>query len=501
MATSRVCVGLAVNAGSRSAGAGRDHGRHRAGADLQPAPATSTAGVNPCAIPVGALRPTDEGGTTPCRLRHHPPGFLTPAAGRAPVLISGTAYLTSGARRAESALPHPATAEDEEAAVPDVSTDEQLRMSGLASDALSMFRVIAYFDGLGESAANADALVRSAALLAECPVGARWASGTVIRYGALGDLLDENFPSTPTSAEPAVWLERAAAEHPLDSLLLDRLQHALRVAAPRSAGGPRLGHPALLEVVLSDKERREDRVRAVGLLGLDTNREVRALALSTTSSKAALDLVARSCPGRLVHSVAVGNVTAVLLQDDSDDSELAEDLHAAIAAEHPVALSGTGGLRGPWVGIGGRMSVYAAPASWKQARRALRFASSTRYGRRAVSYGGLGSLELLAELPLKRLLNDPDAARINAIATSPGGAQEVATLEAYCVFGSLRRTAEEMHVHHSTVAARLAHLEAVMGWDLADPMDRFKATLVLMVRRVTLSSTELASSAVFGETF
>ncbi|MEU5851332.1 PucR family transcriptional regulator [Saccharopolyspora shandongensis] len=377
-------------------------------------------------------------------------------------------------------------------------------MSELASDALSVFRVISYFDALSESAANADAIVRSAALLAECPVGAQWASGPVIRYGALGDLLDESRLATPTAADPAVWLERtAAAEHPLDSLVRDRLQHALRVAAQRSAvpAGPRLGHPALLEVVLSDKERREDRVRAVGLLGLDATRQVRAMAVSTASSKAAVELVARSCPGRIVHSVAVGNLTAMLLQDDCDDRRLADDLHAAIVAEHPMALGCADGNRGPWVGIGERMSVYAAPASWKQARRALRFASSTGYGRRAVSYGRLGSLELLAELPLKRLLNDPDAARINAIATSPTGEQEVATLEAYCVFGSLRRTAEEMHVHHSTVAARLAHLEAQMGWDLADPMDRFKATLVLMVRRVTLSSTELAASEVFGETF
>lgn len=380
--------------------------------------------------------------------------------------------------------------------------DEQLRMSELASDALSMFRVISYFDALSESGANADALVRSAALFAECPVGAQWASGTVIRYGPLGDLLDESRPATSTTSEPAIWLERdGTAEHPLDSLLLDRLQHALRLAVPRSAGGPRLGHPALLEVVLSDKERRADRVRAVGLLGLDATREVRAIALSATSSKAAVELIARSCPGRLVHSVAVGNLTAVLLQDDCDDRRLADDLHTAFVAEHPMALSGTGGVRGPWVGIGDRMSVYAAPASWKQACRALRFASSTGHGRRAVSYGGLGSLELLTELPLKRLLNDPDAARINAIATSPAGEQEVATLEAYCVFGSLRRTAEELHVHHSTVAARLAHLEAEMGWDLADPMDRFKATLVLMVRRVTLSSTELAASEAFGEPF
>ncbi|NKZ80391.1 PucR family transcriptional regulator, partial [Rhodococcus hoagii] len=77
----------------------------------------------------------------------------------------------------------------------------------------------------------------------------------------------------------------------------------------------------------------------------------------------------------------------------------------------------------------------------------------------------------------------------------------VATLEAFCVFGSLRRTAAELHVHHSTVAARLAHLEEEMGWNLEDSMDRFTATLVLMIRRMALSSTELAASEVFGSGF
>ena len=61
-----------------------------------------------------------------------------------------------------------------------------------------------------------------------------------------------------------MWLERAAGEHPLDSVLMDRLRHTVRVAA---AAGPRMGDPALLEVVLSGEERREDRVRAVGCWG------------------------------------------------------------------------------------------------------------------------------------------------------------------------------------------------------------------------------------------
>jgi hypothetical protein len=72
---------------------------------------------------------------------------------------------------------------------------------------------------------------------------------------------------------------------------------------------------------------------------------------------------------------------------------------------------------------------------------------------------------------------------------------QVETAEAFCVFGSLRRTAEELHLHHSTVAARLARIEAELGWDLDDPLDRFSATLVLMVRRIALSSAELTAAS------
>ncbi|WP_175420629.1 PucR family transcriptional regulator [Rhodococcus sp. SGAir0479] len=372
-------------------------------------------------------------------------------------------------------------------------------MSELGSDSVSVLRIIACFDELGESAANADTVVRAAALLAECPVGAAWASGTVIGYDALGDPHGDLHPAQPSPQDPTVWLQRDGAERPLDSVLLDRLRHTLRVAAARSATADelRMGDPGLLEVVLSDKERREDRVRAVSLLGLDPARELRVLAVSSGASAATVEVISQTCAGRLVRSLDVGQLTAILLQDNADSRGLADDLHAAIVGAYPTPAPD----RGPWVGIGERMSVYAAPTSWKQARRALRFASSTGYGRRAVAYGRLGSLDLLAELPLERLLNDRDVARINAIAASAGGAQEVATLEAFCVFGSLRRTAAELHVHHSTVAARLAHLGAEMGWDLEDSMDRFMATLVLMIRRMALSSTELAASEVFGPGF
>ncbi|MFE7110961.1 PucR family transcriptional regulator [Streptomyces sp. NPDC057575] len=185
------------------------------------------------------------------------------------------------------------------------------------------------------------------------------------------------------------------------------------------------------------------------------------------------------------------------VQAPFESRRLCDVLHAAIVAEHPASQRPSGG-RGPWVGIGERVGVHAAPTSWIQARRALRFASSTVYGRRAVEFGRLGPLDLLADVPLERLLENRGVVRINALAASASGAQDVDTLEAFCVYGSLRRTAAELHVHHSMVASRLAHVEAETDWNLGDSIDRFTATLVLMLRRMALSSAELAASEIVG---
>ncbi|MGW1847993.1 PucR family transcriptional regulator [Streptomyces sp. NPDC001966] len=374
-------------------------------------------------------------------------------------------------------------------------------MSELGADPASMMQIISYFDELGESAADADTVVRSAAVLAECSVGSRWPSGAVIRYSALGDLLDSRGPHGPMTQDLdlKVWIERTGADHALDPVLLDRLRHTLRMVNLTSVSRAdlRLGDPAMIEVILSDKERREDRVRAVELLGLDPGKDLRVLAIYAEDAGPVVELLERTCPGRFVRSVTIGNLTVILMQAPYGSRRLCDALHAAIVDEHPASQRSSGG-RGPWIGIGERVSAHAAPTSWMQARRALRFASSTVYGRRAVAFGRLGPLDLLADVPLERLLETRGVARINALAASASGAQDVDTLEAFCVYGSLRRTAAELHVHHSTVASRLTHVEAEMDWDLGDSIDRFMATLVLMLRRMALSSAELAASEVAG---
>lgn len=366
---------------------------------------------------------------------------------------------------------------------------EPVRLSQLGAGPEAVLAIVGYFDGLDEASANVDTVLRSAALAAEAPVGARWAAGTVIRYDGAGrlDPAGELPAAPPSAAEPTVWVERAGDPHPLDAVLIDRVRHLLRMAATRIGVPVRLGDPGLLAVVLSETEPRAARVRAVRLLGLDETRQVRVIAVSPAD---ALPVIAAELPELSVHSRITETAAALLCYAGEDIRALSDRLDAAITGAFPPPLP-TGAGRGLWVGIGAATSVFAAAGSWQQAQRALRFASSTGFGRRAVAYERLSALELLAELPLARVLGHPDIARINRIASSPSGALEVDTAEAFCVLGSLRRAATQLHLHHSTVAARLAHIEAAMGWDFGDPIDRFMATLLLVIRRVCLSSAEL----------
>ncbi|MBU3064243.1 helix-turn-helix domain-containing protein [Nocardia sp. NEAU-G5] len=362
-------------------------------------------------------------------------------------------------------------------------------MSVLGADAASVLRVVEYFDRCDESAANADAVIRAAALLAECVAGAAWSSGTTIRYDAAGRLLSGGAAPPPEAigADPAVWLERAGLAHPLDAVLLERLRHCLRVAARPSAGSLRLDDPALLEVVLSEREPRADRVRAMRLLGIDPARAVRVLAVAGQCTAEAVRIIGERAP--VLRSGVIGTTTAVLIGDAGAVRELSDGLNSAVVQAFPSSRLGAAG---PWVGMGERAGALAAATSWEQARRALRFASSTWHGRRVIAFDRLGSLDLLADLPVHRLLGTRDVVRVNEFAATEAGAAAVDTLEAFCVFGSLRRTATELHLHHSTVAARIAQVEAALGWDVDNAVDRFTATLVLTVRRIAMSSAELA---------
>lgn len=282
------------------------------------------------------------------------------------------------------------------------------------------------------------------------------------------------------------WVERDGIAEATDPEVLERLRQALRASAQASAT-LHIDDPALLEVVLSDKANRADRTRAVRLLGLDDSKELRVAAVSGQVDPRRV--FARVLPDQTLRTASIGRVTAVVFQGSENTRGLSDRLDAAVVALFPAAPHAEAG---PWIGIGSAVNVLAAPTSWEQAQHALRFASSTGFGRRAIAYERLSTLQVLADIPADKVRQVVDLVHINEIAASPAGALEIDTLEAFCQYGSLRRTAAELHLHHSTVAARIAHIEERMSWDLDNPLDRFLATLVLMLRRIALSTAELS---------
>ena len=439
-----------------------------------------------------------------------------------------------------------------------------LRLSALDADAEAAVRVIAYFDRLVESGASTREAVRATAALAECVVGWADAGGATFRVAPDGTDLPTEAPGAPSKSVPVehgagsagqaadgagpsgrgaaarVWLERSGGSAPLDDLVLERLALTARLlgTARLRTPAPSLADPALVELVLAEREAHEDRARAVHLLGLAAARPVRVLAVRTTPGQDPVaTAVAVVCRGHAdthrhhpVRVAAIGEVAAVLLQPPAGAEPELPALRAAVAG-----LAGRGTPSGPSTpsgpttranggrvartpgraiptrpnravparpgtpavpgrnavaaaALGGAVPPLEARRSWLQARLALRFATPGAAQGAFVDHDTLGTLALLAEVPAQRLRTDPDVLALDALAATRAGAQDVAALDAFCRTGSLRQAAAELHLHHSSVAARLARVEQAVGWRLDNPDDRFRARLALVARRLAGSA-------------
>ena len=85
-------------------------------------------------------------------------------------------------------------------------------------------------------------------------------------------------------------------------------------------------------------------------------------------------------------------------------------------------------------------------------------------------------------------LSPQDAARDNAdvaaISRMDGDPEGLETLDAYCDTGSLRRAADLLHLHHSSVARRLEQLGKALGIDPTEPTGLLRARLALTAWRL-----------------
>jgi hypothetical protein len=335
------------------------------------------------------------------------------------------------------------------------------RLSRLDSQAGGAMRVVMLYDTLMRRRVDLPALARASAGLAECVAGIRLHStGRVVRMSPDGRAAPAP-PPPASSTEPitldeeeigAVWLERPGGPGPLDELLLDRL--AIAAAAVVERYGPArttMADPALVELVISSDSDEAARARALRLLGFAADLAVRVVAVR---SQLPLDHVGRLvCPDRNVKAAPLAGVGVILAT-------------ATDAARFPA------GVR---AGIGAAESPHR---SWEQARTALRFTTPREP---IVHYAGLGALALLAQVSRDATRDNADVVAVAAMADRP---DDLETLDAYCATGSLRRAADLLHLHHTSVARRLEQIGKALGIELTEPTGLTRARLALIAWRL-----------------
>lgn len=260
-------------------------------------------------------------------------------------------------------------------------------------------------------------------------------------------------------------------------------------AAARTSG-EFIADAALTETVLNGRASLADRRRARRLLGLESRRPLRVAAIS----------VARTCDPVLEAQMLVeqvsrmpevriapcGELALMFIQPRRADDSTVSDICTALRQSHPRRFA-DGSLR---MGVGGSVAPTVAEKSWEQAIVALRFAAPRASGtpalagRPLVKYDKLGVFALLAKIPRAELRDQRDVRALEELANTDMGDLDIAALQAFCRTGSLRSAAQELYVHHSTVADRLGRAAGVLGWHLDDPTDRFRAQFALCALRL-----------------
>ncbi|MGW5424693.1 helix-turn-helix domain-containing protein [Streptomyces sp. NPDC003943] len=342
-----------------------------------------------------------------------------------------------------------------------------VRLSGLDPYVDGAIRIVAFYDTLMRRRVDLPALARASAGLAECVAGIRLrGTGRVLRMSPEGTEAKEPAGAATVSAPVTlddeeigrVWLERADSSpgapgpatppNPLDEVLLDRL--AIAVAGVVERYGPArttMADPALVELAVSADCEEAARARALRLLGFPAGVPVRVVAVR---SRLPLDDVgARVCPEGHVKAAPLAAV-GVLLATAVDPARVPAGVRAGIGdADSPER-------------------------SWRQARTALRFTTAREP---VVHHADLGALALLAEIPAAAVRENPDVVAVARIAAADP--DDLDTLDAYCHTGSLRRAAELLHRHHSSVARRVEQLAGAMGFDVTEPAGLGRARIAL----------------------
>ena len=292
----------------------------------------------------------------------------------------------------------------------------------------------------------------------------------------------------------ATWLNQGSEPwRPLDELVVQRMSSAAAINSVRlrddRATRSRLDYAAL-EQLLSSPMTDEAAAEAVRRAGLRPGRDLMALAArpqvgGSVGPEALAQTLSRSLEreGLSARSSVIGRSAAIVVEAGGMIDEI---LCQAAANMTRLGVNIE-------VGVGSAGPASELHTSWRQAAQALLLRPVMAVTTPVTHFGDLGVLHLLAEIPTDDLARYPDVQRVAELEAKGEAVTDLDLLERYLATTSLRQTAQQVLLHHTTVQYRLKRIALHLGVDLQDPAARLRTQIAILLYRI-----ERASSATRG---
>ena len=228
---------------------------------------------------------------------------------------------------------------------------------------------------------------------------------------------------------------------------------------------PHFGDPALVELLISTAPGDPERARAARLLGLTPSTLIRVLAVEGDPDELTVEYAG------WIARAQVGRLTAVLVREfERKAGGLSSDTR---------------------LGVGPLVRADEAWQSWKGARLAIRFAPDRNPERHdsarpnAIFWDDLGGVAMLAEyVPIEAISRVRDVVVLDRLASERNGATTIRVLRMVCQTESARQAAVALHMHHSSVLARIERAAASLGFPLTTPLGRSRLSIALALRHL-----------------
>jgi hypothetical protein len=344
-------------------------------------------------------------------------------------------------------------------------------------------RVVAYFDQLVANNADLEAAVRATAIIADCPAGLELRDrGLVVRYNTEGVRLSgaaapsRTAPLAAEGREPgAVWIERDGPDRELDEFIVERFALTASAVLVRERPPSELEYatgfsdPALAQLLVNERASEAERSRAARLIGLHASSTVQLLALEPGPGDDLASLTAslRASWDRPLYVAELSRHLALAVVVTRQPVPWGETSFEGRAASGPV------------------VELLDAPRSWAAARQTLRFAGAGSTWPAALHSEELGVIRLLGTIDPAAAAGDADVAQVERLASGPNGAESIVLLDHFLHADSLRSAAREVNFHHSSLQTRVTKIGATLGIDLKTPGGRERASLALLLWRLS----------------